>query len=104
MNVHVTNTGPNTQPATIAFDRAGYRLTSSGPVTCTTRRDGITCRTPPLAPGESLHLKTWIYGGFLHWNVRVTATLGTAEASKRVEFGCSGLPLCPLSETAKPTN
>lgn len=103
VNVHITNTGPSAKPATITFDRAGYRLTSSGPVTCTPRRDGTTCSTPPLAPGEPLHLKMWIYGDFLDWNVRVTATLGTAEASKQVEFGCSGFPLCAM-QTAQPAN
>ncbi|GLY64265.1 sigma-70 family RNA polymerase sigma factor [Amycolatopsis taiwanensis] len=111
VNINVRNTGPNAKPATITFDRAVHGLDSSGPVTCTARRDGTTCTTPPLAPGESLHLTLWIYVDLLDWDMRVTATLGTAEASKRVEYGCSNLPLCPMWEPSsqpapavRPTN
>jgi hypothetical protein len=96
VSVDVRNDGPVAKPATVTLDQPARLVLGAWRVHC----EGNTCTSDePLPPKE--HLRLW-YELDRHAHgipeVTVTATVGTASASRTVQFGCWAGPLCAVPD------
>ncbi|NIH82469.1 sigma-70 family RNA polymerase sigma factor [Amycolatopsis viridis] len=97
LSVDVTNTGPNTKPVSLWIDDDAHLVTGGFQAACTSGPTTTCTSLTALAPGQRLRL--WFAldrPEKQSRTVTVSATLGTASASRTVSFDCR-FPFCDVT-------